>query len=193
MSPHRPSLVRRVLPAIALTAIGSGMVHALDRPEPVAANENVLPTVDPNTAIVTTLPGNTVPLTIPPVEQGAVPQSSVPATAAPQTVAPQGNSSTSNDCGAMTGTGAQATIQWRRVYGVITVTAKFTSSGVLCDSSATYNMYDNRSVRYSERSVPVLNQQAVAAGSANINGVSGATAVSDAYRSSLQSAIDNKR
>ena len=195
MSPRKPTIARRIFPAIALTAVGTGMVHALDRPDPVAANGNVaLPTVDPAIGAttvpvatslpvpMTTLPGSTPTVT----PQTAAPQTT-PQTAAPQTVAPA-----ANDCGAMVGTGGQATIQWRRTYGVIAVTAKFTSAGVLCHASANYSTYDNRSDRYESWAVPILNQQAVAVGSANVNGVSGATAVSDAYKQSLQSAIDNK-
>jgi len=195
MSPRKPTIARRIFPAIALTAVGTGMVHALDRPDPVAANGGLtLPTVDPalgttTLPAVTTLPTpmTTLPGSSPTVTpQTAAPQTT-PQTAAPQTVAPA-----ANDCGAIVGTGSQATIQWRRTYGVIAVTAKFTSAGVLCHASANYSTYDNRSDRYESWAVPILNKQAVAVGSANVNGVSGATAVSDAYKQSLQSAIDNK-
>lgn len=188
MSPRKPTIARRVFPALALTTVGTGMIHVLDRPNPVAANAN-LPqvSVDPNTVVATTTPGAT---TLP---NNTIPSSVPTVTATPQTVAPQTVAPAANDCGALVGTGSQSTIQWRRTYGVIAVTAKFTSSGTLCHASANYQTYDNRSDRYEQWAVPTLNQQAVAVGSANINGVSGATAVSDAYKASLQSAIDNKR
>ena len=49
---------------------------------------------------------------------------------------------------------------------------------------------DGRSVEINARAVPLLDQQAVAAQSAAIDGVSGATYTSNAYTQSLQSAID---
>ena len=195
MSPRKPTIARRIFPAIALTAVGTGMVHALDRPDPVAANGNVaLPTVDPSLGTTTLPVGTTLPVpmtTLPGSTPTVTPQTAAPQTT-PQTAAPQTVAPAANDCGAIVGTGGQATIQWRRTYGVIAVTAKFTSAGVLCHASANYSTYDNRSDRYESWAVPILNQQAVAVGSANVNGVSGATAVSDAYKQSLQSAIDNK-
>lgn len=49
---------------------------------------------------------------------------------------------------------------------------------------------DQRSVSISNRAAPVLRQAVLAAQSANVQGVSGATYTSDAYLTSLQSAID---
>ena len=49
---------------------------------------------------------------------------------------------------------------------------------------------DGRSQEISSFAAPQLAQQALAAQSANIDGVSGATYTSESYRSSLQSAID---
>jgi uncharacterized protein with FMN-binding domain len=49
---------------------------------------------------------------------------------------------------------------------------------------------DGRSQQISSYAGPQLAQQALAAQSANIDGVSGATYTSDSYRTSLQSAID---
>jgi uncharacterized protein with FMN-binding domain len=85
------------------------------------------------------------------------------------------------------------TITWRRDYGVVQVAAKFNSDGTLCSATAQYQTYDTRSDRYESYAIPILNKQAANAGSANIQGVSGATAISDAYKKSLQSAIDNKK
>ena len=49
---------------------------------------------------------------------------------------------------------------------------------------------DPTSQSISDQVAPVLAQQAIAAQSANVAGVSGATYTSDAYRQSLQSALD---
>ena len=52
---------------------------------------------------------------------------------------------------------------------------------------------DGRSVQISARAAPVLAQEAVAAQSASIDTVSGATYTSDGYLQSLQSALDQAR
>lgn len=115
------------------------------------------------------------------------------ATAAPVTAAPvttPAPAPAANDCGAITKTGSAATIVHRREYGTLQVTAKFTSAKVLCAANASYSVYESRSNRYNDYAIPILSDQAVSAKSANIQGVSGATATSNAYANSLQSAID---
>jgi uncharacterized protein with FMN-binding domain len=52
------------------------------------------------------------------------------------------------------------------------------------------NANDGRSQQIDQYAAPLLNQQAIAASSANIQGVSGATYTSEAYKQSLQSALD---
>jgi uncharacterized protein with FMN-binding domain len=118
-------------------------------------------------------------------------------TAAPATQAPAVTQApvvtaapAANDCGAVTRTGSEAPITHRRNYGTLVVTASFTSSGTLCRASANYSVYESKSNRYNDYAIPILNQQAVSAAGANIQGVSGATATSSAYQQSLQSAID---
>jgi len=198
MSHRKPSIVRRVFPALALTTVGVGMVHALDRPAIVGAQGNLQPLVDPGATTVVPPVTNAPVVTAAPVVTNAPAVTSAPAatnapaaTAAPVvTNAPVAPAA--NDCGALTGNGSPVTITWRRDYGVIQVTAKFKSDGTLCKATAQYQTYDSRSERYESYAIPILNKQASNAGSANIQGVSGATAVSDAYAKSLQSAIDNK-
>lgn len=209
MANREPSLARRVAPAVALTGVGFVIVNALDRPMPATgalpAGELAVDTSTPATVggvlptIVTTVPpvpnsvqaqGQTpTPVTQAPVVTQAPKATSAPkttsapkVTAAPQVAAPE--------CGAVSKTGSESEITWRRSYGVITVSAKFTADGTLCDASAQWTTYDGRSQRYEDYAVPILNKQAESAHSANIQGVSGATAVSDAYRQSLQSALD---
>lgn len=50
--------------------------------------------------------------------------------------------------------------------------------------------HDGRSVQISNRAAPVLRSEVLQAGSATVNTVSGATYTSDAYLTSLQSALD---
>ena len=215
MSHRQPSLARRIFPAFALTTVGVGMVHSLDRPAVVGARGILAPMVDPSATTVvppvTNAPGvTTAPVTAAPVTAApavtnapaATPGQTTPvtnapaATAAPVTAAPVVTAApaapAANDCGALTGTGSPVTITWRRDYGVVQVTAKFMSDGTLCKATAQYQTYDSRSERYESYAIPILNKQASNAGNANIQGVSGATAISDAYIKSLQSAIDHR-
>ncbi|NCX04395.1 MAG: hypothetical protein EBW68_01265 [Actinobacteria bacterium] len=209
MSHRQPSLARRIFPAFALTTVGVGMVHSLDRPAVVGARGILAPMVDPSATTVvppvTNAPGATAtPVTAAPVTAApavtnapaagsgqTTPATNAPvATAAPVTAAPAAPAA--NDCGALNGTGSPVTITWRRDYGVVQVTAKFMSDGTLCKATAQYQTYDSRSERYESYAIPILNKQASNAGNANIQGVSGATAISDAYIKSLQSAIDHR-
>jgi len=205
MTNRQPSLLRRLYPAVALTGIGFGLVNVLDRPVPVGsagAPDGAANAVDQATATTVLAGDQTAPVTddsvaaqgqggqAAPVAPATTAAPKAPATTAapPATQAPAAPAA--NDCGAVTRTGSEATIAWRRTYGVITVTVKATSAGALCDASANWQAYDQKSVRYEDYAVPILNKQAEAAGGANIQGVSGATAVSQAYQQSLQSALD---
>jgi len=210
MTNRQPSLLRRLYPAVALTGIGFGLVNVLDRPVPVGsagAPDGAANSVDQATATTVLAGDQTAPVTDDSVaaqgQGGQAAPVAPPATAAPKAPAAQAPVTTAappatqapaapaaNDCGAVTRTGSEATIAWRRTYGVITVTVKATSAGALCDASANWQAYDQKSVRYEDYAVPILNKQAEAAGGANIQGVSGATAVSQAYQQSLQSALD---
>ncbi len=200
MSQRQPSLARRAFPAVALTVVGVGMVQALDRPAIPVGDALGAGTATDATATTTIAPVDTTATTVAPTGNasaaGGVPTATVApsattvapvVTAAPATAAPA-----ATECGALTGTGTPGQITERRNYGTVTVKAKFTADGTLCSASATYQVYDQKSVRYEEYSIPILNKQAEAAKSANIQGISGATAISDGYRASLQSAIDNK-
>jgi uncharacterized protein with FMN-binding domain len=204
MSNREPSLLRRLYPALALTGVGLGLVNVLDRPAPIGAAGAGLQDVTGATGstapagdavVATTVP---TPNSVATQSQGATPVTQAPAvTAAPATQAPAVTQApvvtaapAANDCGAVTRTGSEAPITHRRNYGTLVVTASFTSSGTLCRASANYSVYESKSNRYNDYAIPILNQQAVSAAGANIQGVSGATATSSAYQQSLQSAID---
>ena len=203
MSNREPSLLRRLYPALALTGVGLGLVNVLDRPAPTgAATAGMLDTTGAtqnstaggDAAVATTVP---TPNSVAAQSQGTTPvpatqaPAATPAPAPPATQAPVVTAApASNDCGAVTKTGNSTEITWRRSYGVVQVTVKATSSGQVCGASAQYQTYDSKSARYEDYAVPILNQQVASAQGANIQGVSGATAVSQAYQQSLQSAID---
>jgi uncharacterized protein with FMN-binding domain len=100
-----------------------------------------------------------------------------PATPAPTTTAPAANSSA-------TGTDTQ----YR--YGDLAVTVIEKNGRITDLQMATLNETDSRSVRIDDQAIPLLRQEVLDAQSANINGVSGATYTSQAYATSVQSALD---
>ncbi|MET7697491.1 MULTISPECIES: FMN-binding protein [unclassified Streptomyces] len=86
---------------------------------------------------------------------------------------------------ARTVTGNVAQTQYGPVQVRITV-----SGGKITKADAVQAPSGGRSTQVTSDSVPKLNQEAVAAGSADIDAVSGATYTSGGYKQSLQSALD---
>ncbi|MEU9825887.1 FMN-binding protein [Micromonospora chersina] len=88
--------------------------------------------------------------------------------------------------GSGTATGSVAQTRWGPVQVRITV-----SGGRITDVTAVQVPDGNhRDQEINDYAVPILRQEALAAQSARIDTVSGATVTSDGYRESLQSAID---
>ena len=76
-------------------------------------------------------------------------------------------------------------------YGPVQVKITVDGDGKVCASHATSAPNgDRKSQSINSRAVPLLDQKAVTAGTASFNGVSGATITSNAYKKSLQSALD---
>ena len=95
-----------------------------------------------------------------------------------------GGSSTSSSSSTVTGQTAQT--QWGPVQVQITV-----DGGKITDVTAVqYPNGNGRDQEINSYALPVLAQEALAAQSANIDHVSGATVTSDGYVQSLQSALD---
>ena len=113
--------------------------------------------------------------------------------AAVQTTTPQSSGATtttgsSTACGASRSTGAQVQFRW----GIVQVEAFLDGSGQLCEVNVLqYPNSDNRSVSINNYALPRLHDEALAAKSANIQAISGATLSSRAYMTSLQYALDN--
>jgi uncharacterized protein with FMN-binding domain len=96
------------------------------------------------------------------------------------------SSSSSSSSGTKTYTGEVADTRWGPVQVQITVT-----NGKITAAQATQVPNGNgRDQEINSYAVPVLNQEAAKAQSAQIDAVSGATVTSDGYIQSLQSAID---
>ncbi|MFE5085833.1 FMN-binding protein [Streptomyces mirabilis] len=115
--------------------------------------------------------------------QGAAPQQSVAGQESPQ-----GGSAQQSSTGAQTVTGDVAQTQYGPVQVRITV-----SGGKITKSEVVQIPSGGRSTEVSNASVPKLNQEAVTAGSANIDAVSGASYTSAGYKKSLQSALDKAK
>ncbi|WFE41465.1 FMN-binding protein [Micromonospora sp. WMMD998] len=97
-----------------------------------------------------------------------------------------GSTGGGTDSGSGTATGAVAQTRWGPVQVRIAV-----SGGKITDVTAVQVPDGNRRDReINDYAVPILRQEALAAQSARIDSVSGATVTSDGYRESLQSAID---
>jgi uncharacterized protein with FMN-binding domain len=122
------------------------------------------------------------------------------ATAAPATPSGSGtsNGSSSNDSsssgsssggsssGGTTYDGSVAQTRWGPVQVTITV-----SGGKITDVAVpTYPNGNHRDEEINAYALPVLTQETLAAQSANIDSVSGATVTSDGYKESLQAALD---
>ncbi|PGH42774.1 FMN-binding protein [Micromonospora sp. WMMA1996] len=101
-------------------------------------------------------------------------------------VATGGATTDSGGDGSGTATGSVAQTRWGPVQVRITV-----SGGKITDVAAVQVPDGNhRDQEINDYAVPILRQEALAAQSARIDTVSGATVTSDGYRESLQSAID---
>ncbi|MEU6667763.1 FMN-binding protein [Streptomyces sp. NPDC046727] len=116
---------------------------------------------------------------------GAAPQQ----TAAGQE-APQGGSAAGGQAAAGSGTvtGDAAQTQYGAVQVRLTV-----SGGKITKAEAVQAPKGGLSDQKTQLAVPKLNQEAVAAGTADIDAVSGATYTSDGYKKSLQSALDRMK
>lgn len=103
---------------------------------------------------------------------------------------------TAGSAGASTATGADGTYTGDSVstrFGDVQVQITV-AGGVLTDVTALkLTDHDGKSVQISNRAAPLLRTEVLAAGSAQVDTVSGATYTSDAYLTSLQSALDQAK
>jgi uncharacterized protein with FMN-binding domain len=75
-------------------------------------------------------------------------------------------------------------------YGPVQVKITVTNGKVTAVDAVEYPENDPKDQQINAYAVPILNQEAVAAGSAQIDSVSGATYTTNGYVTSLQSALD---
>jgi uncharacterized protein with FMN-binding domain len=74
-------------------------------------------------------------------------------------------------------------------YGDLTLKVTVKGTKVTDVSVASFNVPDGQSQMIDQYAVPRLQQQVIAAGSANINGISGATFTSQAFAAAVQNAL----
>lgn len=190
----KPSLIRQVAPAAVLTAAGVGFVSLLDNPTgtnsvSLGIDGGVESAAAVDTSVVapqTTLPAET---TIAPAPEVATTLAPSPATAVvpPSTQAPAVESS--GACDGDLVTSPTALFRW----GGIQLQVHFTKSNVICDVEVLQYPNDkSKSISINDRALPVYNQEAVAANSAQISAMSGATDSWEAYTAALQAVLDSR-
>ncbi len=133
--------------------------------------------------------GSTVAATAPapttsnPTTAATQPSTSVEATTDSATTAEATQEATSAGAtGTFTGTAAS------HRHGSVTVTVTLTD-GVITEATASYEVMEDKSIEHNERAIPTLNSQVVAT-NGQVSTVSGSTYTSEAYATSLQSALD---
>jgi|SRR6185312_8860757 uncharacterized protein with FMN-binding domain len=99
---------------------------------------------------------------------------------------PGTGSGTGSSTGTKTVTGEAADTR----YGPVQVKVTVTSGKVTQVDAIDYPQTERRDQEINSYAIPQLNQEALAAGNANIDIISGATYTSDGYIQSLQSALD---
>lgn len=114
---------------------------------------------------------------------GTVPGGSA-STPAPSAGAAAAEPATAGVSGTFTGTAAQTR------FGDVQVQISVVGGTITDVTALQLTDHDGKSVQISNRAAPVLRQEVLAAQSANVQSVSGATYTSDAYLTSLQAALD---
>ena len=192
VAPRTPTLARRLLPVLAMGGAAGALVMALDHPG-AGASSSALAVQDSLTVdtlagdvntIVTDPASSEVTSTVP-----AAPQrtgSSDPATtAAPDTTV----RATTAPTGGSTCRTYRGPIEQNR-FGPVQVQASVSGTGKICSVKVLQSPSGGKSTSINNYAVPILNKQAMAAQSTNIDGVSGATYTTIGYIDSLQAIID---
>ena len=172
--------MRRVILAICATAVGLVLLLSFK-----SHTQSALPGASPAAALGSPSPG------------GGATVSTGTATAPASTgTSSTGTSSTgtgSTGTGS-TGAGGQAKTftgaAWPTIYGPVQVQITVRSGKVTAATAVEYPTETPRDYQINSFAIPQLNSEAVAAGSAHIDAVSGATYTTQGYLGSLQSALD---
>ena len=109
------------------------------------------------------------------------------------TAASAGAASPSTSTSTATGSGTAKTVTgaaWPTIYGPVQVRITVAGGRITAVTAVEYPANSPRDEQINAFAIPQLNKEAVAAGSAKIDTVSGATYTSEGYIASLQSALD---
>jgi len=135
-------------------------------------------------------PHSPSPATTPPAAisgtSGASGAASAPSSEAPGTSSPSSSSTGGATATAKTVTGTAADTR----YGPVQVKITVKSGKLVAADAVVYPQNDPRDAQINAYAIPELDKEALAAGSAQIDTVSGATYTSEGYVQSLQSALD---
>ena len=192
VKPARGTKMAAAAMSLVTTAGLAGLFANTDSPSDsvilTAGTAPDVPLVVTNPATVATAPtivADTAPATTATTPATTAPAETTPATTVPATTVP------AVAAGIADGTyvGGAAQNKW----GVVQVQVVYSAGQITDVQILQYPDSENKSVRINQRSLPTLISEAIAAQSANVDGVSGATYTSNSYVASLQSAIDAAR
>jgi uncharacterized protein with FMN-binding domain len=141
-------------------------------------------------AVTTTIAGLVMLLsfkTHPTTASAAGSQAPITATSAKATAAAGGSTGTASTASARSTTVTGAVSQTQ--YGPVQVRVTVRKGAVTAVSAVQYPSGDANSQQINAYAIPLLDREALAAGNASINMISGATYTSNGYLASLQSAL----
>jgi uncharacterized protein with FMN-binding domain len=163
--------MRRVILAICATAVGLVLLLTFK-----THTQSGVPGPAPAAALGTPTPGS-----------GAAGNG----TAAASASAASGSAAPANSTAAKSGTAKTVTgAAWPTIYGPVQVRITVTGGKVTAVAATEYPEETPRDYQINSFAIPQLNSEALAAGSAKIDTVSGATYTSGGYVGSLQNALD---
>jgi uncharacterized protein with FMN-binding domain len=135
----------------------------------------------------------TPPAAIGGTNSGSADGSTPGATSTPGTSSPSSGTSGSGAGGGTSGSAATKTVTGAAadtMYGPVQVKITVKNGKLTAVDAVVYPQQDPRDAQINAYAVPALDREALAAGSAHIDAISGATYTSGGYISSLQSALD---
>lgn len=169
-------LMRRISPGVAVAGVALGTVLLFD-PALQATQPTAAPALD-ETQSSGPAPGESE-------GDGTAPDATTPDSTTPESGASSGASAS---CSGESIAGDPVETPW----GPLQVRLELAANGAICSVQAvTYPTGDHHSARINAGAIPYLDEQATALG-VEFDAVTGATYTSEAYRQSLQSALDQR-
>jgi uncharacterized protein with FMN-binding domain len=163
--------LRRVILAICATAVGLVLLLSFK-----TQTQSGVTGASPAAALGSPAPGN----------DAASPSASASPAASGSAKSGTAGSGTAGSAAAKTVTGAA----WPTIYGPVQVKITVADGKITAATAVEYPLDTPRDQQINSYAIPQLNAETVAAGSAQIDTVSGATYTSQGYVGSLQSALD---